>query len=82
MTPFLYRLAKVFYKRYENTLHEHTFIFPSRRAGIFFQKHLTEISPTPLFSPTILTIQELFEELSPYQTGDKIGMLIIYTTNM
>lgn len=77
MTPFLYRLAKVFYKRYENTLHEHTFVFPSRRAGIFFQKHLTEISPTPLFSPTILTIQELFEELSPYQTGDKIGMLII-----
>jgi hypothetical protein len=75
--PFLYRLAKIFYEQYENTLHEHTFVFPGRRAGIFFQKYLTDISSKPLFSPTILTIQELFEELSPYQTGDKIGMLII-----
>jgi len=77
MMPFLYRLAKIFYEQYENTLHEHTFVFPGRRAGIFFQKYLTDISSKPLFSPTILTIQELFEELSPYQTGDKIGMLII-----
>ena len=40
MTPFLYRLAQRFYNRYKNTLHEHTFVFPGRRAGIFFQKYL------------------------------------------
>ncbi len=77
MMPFLYRLAQRFYNQYKNTLHEHTFVFPSRRAGIFFQKYLTDISQKPLFSPTILTIQELFEILSPYQAGDKIGMLVI-----
>ncbi len=76
MTPFLYRLAQRFYNRYKNTLHEHTFVFPGRRAGIFFQKYLTDISGKPLFSPTILTIQELFETLSPYQPGDRIGMLV------
>lgn len=77
MKPFLYRIAEIFYRQYGSTLYEHTFVFPNRRAGIFFQHYLADIAQKSLFSPTILTIQELFEALSPYQTGDKIGMLVL-----
>jgi hypothetical protein len=51
------------------------FIFPNRRAGLFFQKYLSELSDRPLFSPTILTIHDLFLQLSGKQTDDRIRTL-------
>jgi len=77
MTPFLYNVAEVFYAQYGNGLHRHTFVLPNRRAGIFLQKYLAEIAGKPLFSPTMLTIQELFASLSPYQLADRIEMLVM-----
>ena len=63
MKPFLYKIAESFYTRFENNLYKHPFIFPNRRAGIFFQKYLSEIAGKPLFSPNVITIQEFFEGL-------------------
>ena len=76
-TPFLHQIAQTFYARYGNNLHQHVFVFPNRRAGVFFQKYITEIAEKPVFSPTIVTIQELFERLSPYQTADRIELLVL-----
>ncbi|MDO5664361.1 MAG: PD-(D/E)XK nuclease family protein [Bacteroidia bacterium] len=77
MTPFLHRIAQTFYSEYGNNLYKHTFVFPNKRAGVFFQKYLAEIAGKPVFSPKIITIQELFESLSDYQTADKIEMLVM-----
>ncbi len=77
MTPFLYKIAEVFYAQYGNELYRHTFVFPNRRAGFFFQKYLAEIAGKPLFSPSVITIQELFASLSPYRPADKIEMLVM-----
>lgn len=77
MTPFLYLVAQTFYSEYGNDLYKHTFVFPNKRAGVFFQKYLAEIAGKPIFSPKIITIQELFESLSGYQTADKIEMLVM-----
>ena len=77
MKPFLYKVADAFYAHYENNLYDHTFIFPNRRAGIFFQKHLAAIANQPLFSPRVITIQEFFESLSNYQLADSIELLVI-----
>lgn len=77
MTPFLYRLAKTFYKQCGESLHLHTFVFPNRRAGLFFQKYLAEIADKPLFSPQVLTINEFIEKLSPYQLVDRIELLVL-----
>ncbi|MDR0332119.1 MAG: PD-(D/E)XK nuclease family protein [Dysgonamonadaceae bacterium] len=74
---FLYRIAQKFYAEYGNELYRHTFVFPNRRAGVFFQKYLAEIAGKPLFSPSIITIQEFFESLSDYQSADKIEMLVM-----
>jgi hypothetical protein len=77
MTPFLYKVAKLFYEQCGNQLYRYTFVLPNRRAGIFLQKYLAEIAGKPLFSPAVLTIQELFASLSSYQPADRIEMLVM-----
>ncbi len=76
MTPFLYRVAQTFYSQYGDKLHQHTFVFPNRRAGLFFQKYLAEIAGKPMFSPQIITINEFIEQLSTYQAVDRIELLV------
>lgn len=75
MKPFLYQVATSFYQRYGAEIHRLAFVFPNRRAGLFFQKYLSEISEKPLFSPSILTINDLFMQLSGKHPADKIQML-------
>lgn len=75
MKPFLYQVATLFYQQYGAEIHRLAFVFPNRRAGLFFQKYLSEISEIPLFSPSILTINDLFMQLSGMHPADKIQML-------
>lgn len=75
MKPFLYKIAERFYNEYGTEITQFAFVFPNRRAGLFFQKYLSEIADRPLFSPTILTINDLFVKLSGKQSADRIRML-------
>lgn len=75
MKPFLYQVATLFYQQYGAEIHRLAFVFPNRRAGLFFQKYLSEISERPLFSPSILTINDLFMQLLGKHPADKIQML-------
>lgn len=77
MKPFLYQVASLFYKQYGSEISSLAFVFPNRRTGLFFQKYLSEIAQQPLFSPTILTINDLFVQLSGKRLADKISMLFI-----
>lgn len=77
MHPFLYKIAEIYYREHGDQLYHCTFVFPNRRAGIFFQKYLAEIAQKPLFSPTIMTIQELFESFSSYRPAEKIELLVL-----
>lgn len=75
MTPFLQQVASVFYNEYKENISDVVFIFPNRRAGIFFQKYLAIEAGKPLFSPPIMTISALFEELSDLQLADRTSLL-------
>ena len=75
MKPFLYQIASLFYSEYGAEVSRLAFVFPNRRTGLFFQKYLSEVSEKPLFSPTILTINDLFVQLSGKQAADRISML-------
>lgn len=77
MIPFLYNVAQTFYKHYGQTISDITFVFPNRRAGLFFQKHLSAIAKKPLFSPQIYTIADLFSHLSGIKPVDRIQQLFI-----
>lgn len=75
MEPFLKRIAKEFYSREGAGLKDYAFIFPNRRAGLFFRKYLAESAQVPIFSPVILTINELFAQLSDLVLCDRIQLL-------
>lgn len=75
MNSFLYRVAALFYKNLENKINTYTFVFPNRRAGIFFQKYLSQMAEKPIFSPEIVTIDECFFAASELQTADRLSML-------
>ena len=77
MIPFLYNVAQTYLKVSGNNLSRYTFVFPSQRAGVFFQYYLSQITKQPLFSPEILTVSDLFSKLSDYQKADRIEMLFI-----
>lgn len=81
MIPFLRNVAQAYFKSYGNAVSDFTFVFPNRRAGIFFQKYLAEIANRPIFSPEILTVSDLFAQLSNYKTVDRIEMLFILYEN-
>ena len=75
MKPFLYQVASLFYEKWGAEVSRLAFVFPNRRTGLFFQKYLSEVADIPLLSPTILTISDLFIQLSGKQSADRISML-------
>ncbi|MDR2969434.1 MAG: hypothetical protein LBV32_07515, partial [Tannerellaceae bacterium] len=80
MFPFLHQIASLFYREYGDGISRMAFVFPNQRAGVFFKKYLSEIAGRPVFSPAILTMTDLFTELSGKRQADRIGMLFsLYT---
>jgi len=75
MNSFLGRVAQTFYSEYNSEISCFTFVFPNRRAGLFFQRHLSQIIDKPLFSPEIITINECFLSISDKQQADQLDML-------
>jgi len=75
MKPFLHQVASVFFREYGTKISRLAFVFPNRRAGLFFCKYLSEIAGKALFAPRILTINDLLTNMSGKQPADRIGML-------
>ncbi len=48
-------------------------VFPNKRAGLFFKKLIGQKINQPIWAPSIISISDLFETLSPYQIADKIS---------
>ncbi|NDW10001.1 PD-(D/E)XK nuclease family protein [Dysgonomonas sp. 520] len=81
MTPFLFNVAKTYYKHHGKDISKFTFVFPNRRTGLFFQKYLSQLSKQPIFSPQILTVADLFAMLTEYRITDRIELLFTLYDN-
>ncbi len=75
MNPFLYKIAEIFYKHYREDIARLAFVFPNRRAGLFFKKYLAQIAGKPIFTPCVYTINDLFTSMSSFRLADKTEML-------
>lgn len=75
MKSFLEQVAAYVFDTYKNSPEETTFVFPNRRAGIFFREYLSIHYDRPVWSPRIITISELFHELSGFQLSDRFNLL-------
>lgn len=70
MQTFLRHIAKHLLDQYGDRLGKQCMVFPNRRAGLYFMKYLSDLTPRPVWSPGILTITELFEMLTPLQIAE------------
>ncbi|MDD2797004.1 MAG: PD-(D/E)XK nuclease family protein [Bacteroidales bacterium] len=75
MKPFLYKVAEATLSHFKDKISDQTFVFPNRRAGIFFQKHLADCASKPIFSPKIVTVNELFRSFTGYTVMDRTNLL-------
>jgi CRISPR/Cas system-associated exonuclease Cas4 (RecB family) len=79
MIYFLENIAQSLYKEFGNTLNRHCLVFPNRRAGLYFLKFLAAKIESPVWAPSIITINELFSSNSTLQTaGNEILLFELY----
>lgn len=65
MTPFLRRVAEHYYQIYGSDIGQLSFVFPSRRALLFFTRYLAELADRPIFAPRCTTINDFVLSLAP-----------------
>lgn len=75
METFLKIVAKDLYSKTGNDLSRTAVVFPNKRAGLFFNEHLADVSETPVWSPAYVSISELFQKSSALQTGDPVKLV-------
>ncbi len=75
MTPFLYKLAEHLFNIHGDKLSETAIVFPSRRAGIYFRKYLSELLSKPFWSPSVFSIEDFILEYSSYVIGDDLVLV-------
>ncbi len=75
MNGFLKQVATHLFKMHKADISKLTLVFPNRRGGIFFINYLNSLVKTPLISPKIITINELFSELSPFHIPDRLSLI-------
>ena len=64
MKPFLQAVAQDIYRQFGDDLSRTAVIFPGKRAGLWLDRYLYECAGHPLWSPSYVTIDELFGRLS------------------
>ncbi|MEI6049986.1 MAG: PD-(D/E)XK nuclease family protein, partial [Bacteroidota bacterium] len=79
MEYFLENIAKSLYCEFGNTLNRHCLVFPNRRAGLYILKYLAATIEKPVWTPSILTINELFISNSSLQiAGNELLLFELY----
>lgn len=73
---FLGALARAYTSRYDD-LSDFCFIFPNRRSGTFFLKHLGEMLPDrTILAPEVLPMGEFMSRISGYEVAPRITQLM------
>jgi CRISPR/Cas system-associated exonuclease Cas4 (RecB family) len=72
MHYFLQDIAGQVYSKYKEVLTDICIVFPNKRARLYFNKYLSELTDKPLWSPEYFTINELMQHLSGLQVADPL----------
>ncbi len=76
MEPFLKLVANDLYSRYGDDLEGVTLVFPTRRAGLFFAKHLASMVNKPLWHPPVVAISDIMLQASGYRLADQLSLVL------
>lgn len=75
MKTFLEIAAQDLYNKNNGDFSKTTIVFPNKRASLFFNKALADITQKPMWSPQYTTISELFRQHTTLETGDRIKLV-------
>ncbi|MBQ8500997.1 MAG: PD-(D/E)XK nuclease family protein [Bacteroides sp.] len=75
MKSFLKSVAQDLYTKMGGDLSHTAVVFPNKRARLFFNEHLAAESEGPMWSPTYISIAELFQQMSALKVGDPIKLV-------
>lgn len=70
--PFLQLVANDLREQFGTDLSRVAVVFPGKRAGLFLNDFLTPPDGSPLWAPTYLSIDQLFNQISPLRPADPI----------
>lgn len=69
------KVAQDLIKQYGDNISNVTLVFPSRRAGLFFNTHLSRLIDKPIWSPSVVTISELMQNIANLTLDDPIKLV-------
>lgn len=75
METFLKQVAYDLYDKTGGDLVHTAVVFPNKRAGLFFNEYLAQKADRPIWSPTYISISELFQQGSSWQIGDPVKLV-------
>lgn len=75
MKTFLEYVAEDIINKYGTNLSRTAVVFPNKRAALFLNEHLVRLAGKPIWSPSYITISELFRRHSQLVTGDSIKLI-------
>ncbi len=75
MVSFLEKIADEVLKNGKENLSGVCVVFPSRRAGIYFRDILSKKLKSPIWSPTILSIEDFLKKYSKYTIADRLFLI-------
>ena len=75
MKTFLEYVAEDLLSKYGTDLSHTAVVFPNKRASLFLNEHLARLAGKPIWSPSYITISELFRQHSELVTGDSIKLV-------
>lgn len=76
MTTFLQKTAEYVFSQSSKNFAETSIVFPNRRAGVFFKKHLSKFVTESTWLPTIFTIEEFILKLSGLSPASEIDLMV------
>ena len=75
MMNFLEAVTKDIIAKYGTNLADIAIVFPNKRAALFMNEYLARIANKPLWSPSYLTISDLFYRNTDLVVGDQIKLV-------
>ncbi|MGN1228667.1 MAG: PD-(D/E)XK nuclease family protein [Prevotella sp.] len=75
MKTFLEYVAEDIISKYGTNLSRTAVVFPNKRAALFLNEHLVRLAGKPIWSPSYITISELFRRHTQLVTGDQIKLI-------
>ena len=75
MKSFLEQVAIELYNRLKGNFAHTAVIFPNKRASLFFNEYLVKQTDKPIWSPTYLSISELFQSMTKLKLCDRIELV-------